>query len=344
MLQPWTATEAPGDRGVNSARRIQALRFYREIAIAGLFRNSALRSPEAFSLYLQDRQAVNRYDRTGMEEGIADFQQALRLDPSLSPAATWLAWTYITQVEDALRTLQPGSRSPSLSAAASNHSPLADMLRQLGEVCRKLRDVGGNSVFVRCVAGKHRTGTHAKTAGSNQQLLSHGDAATCAVAGYVGRRHESRAIANEPEHVMLRYPAHARPIEVVTIEVLINIESNVTVFNFFKHVPLEEITGFARGAAMIIQPAREDAQGELRRVGLEAFDITDPEPVGLVGQESLEIPLQCFDALFQARIAVRKYNLVEIHVPPIVLGLLEREAIGVLAQGLIADLVQHPAQ
>jgi hypothetical protein len=57
------------------------------IAEGELKPDRALRSPEAYSLYLKGQQAVDRYDRSGIEEGIADFQQALRLDPSLAPAA-----------------------------------------------------------------------------------------------------------------------------------------------------------------------------------------------------------------------------------------------------------------
>src|SRR5262249_6269679 len=95
---------------------------------------------------------------------------------------------------------------------------------------------------------------------------------------------------------------------------------------------------------MIIQPAREDPQGELSGIGLEAFDIADAESVGLFGQESLEVPLQLVDALLQARIALREDGLVEIDVPLIVLGLLAREAIDILAQCLVAVLAHPPAQ
>ena len=77
------------------------------------------------------------------------------------------------------------------------------------------------------------------------------------MAGRVDRRHELRAVGYEPEHVMLRYPAHTRAIQVVTIEMLIHIESDVAVLYLFEHVPLEEIAHRARGVTMIIQPARK---------------------------------------------------------------------------------------
>ena len=73
---------------------------------------------------------------------------------------------------------------------------------------------------------------------------------------------------------------------------------------------------------MIIQSAREDPQSELRGVGFKAFDITDAKPLGPMGEEALEILLQHLDAPLQSGIAVREDGLIEIHVSPIMLGLL----------------------
>src|ERR1700739_3247710 len=215
-------------------------------------------------------------------------------------------------------------------------------LRELREVRRKLRDVRWNGHLVRRAAGEHRACAHANPAERYQYLLPHTNAATLTMAGQIGRRHELRGVGYESEHVMLRHPAHALPMKVVTIEMLIDVERDVAVLDLFKHVPFEEIADWTRSETMVIQPAREDSESELRGVRLEALDITDAEPIGLVDQEASEIPLQYFDALFQSRIAVRQHGLVEIHVSPIVLGLLAREAIGIVAQGLVADLVQHP--
>jgi TolB-like protein len=58
-----------------------------------------LHSAEAYNIYLQGRHAVDRYDQSGFEEGVADFQQALELDPTFARAAVWLAWTYLVQSE-----------------------------------------------------------------------------------------------------------------------------------------------------------------------------------------------------------------------------------------------------
>src|SRR5215470_16496036 len=174
-----------------------------------------------------------------------------------------------------------------------------DALCTLGKVRRKQCDVGWDSVVVRCVAGEHRARAHADSARRHQYLLSSSDATAFAMALHVDRRHELLTVGDEPEHVMLRYPAHARPIQVVAVKVLIDIEGDVAVFDLFKHVPLEEIANRARGMTMIIQPAREHQQSELRGVGFKAFDITDAKPVGLMGEETLEIPLQYLDALLQ---------------------------------------------
>jgi TolB-like protein/DNA-binding winged helix-turn-helix (wHTH) protein len=58
-----------------------------------------LRSVEAYHIYLRGRHAVDRYDRAGFEEGVADFQEALRLEPTFAPAAQWLAWTLTKQAQ-----------------------------------------------------------------------------------------------------------------------------------------------------------------------------------------------------------------------------------------------------
>jgi len=58
-----------------------------------------LRSAEAYHIYLKGRHAVDRYDRTGFEEGVANFQQALQLDPTFAPAALWLAWALTEQAQ-----------------------------------------------------------------------------------------------------------------------------------------------------------------------------------------------------------------------------------------------------
>src|SRR5262247_3449732 len=95
---------------------------------------------------------------------------------------------------------------------------------------------------------------------------------------------------------------------------------------------------------MIVQPAREHPQGELGRIGLKAFDIADAEPVGLFSEESLEVPFQLIHARFQPWIAPREDRLVEIDVSLVVLSLLTREAISILSQRLIANLVQYATQ
>jgi TolB-like protein/Flp pilus assembly protein TadD len=53
-----------------------------------------LRSPEAYSAYLQGTYALNRIDQPGLEQAVSDFQRALELDPSFADAATGLGDTY----------------------------------------------------------------------------------------------------------------------------------------------------------------------------------------------------------------------------------------------------------
>ena len=126
-------------------------------------------------------------------------------------------------------------------ARAPNPAALMDTLCTLGEVRRKRCDVWRDSVVVRCVAREHRARAHADSARRHQYLLPSSDATTFAMARHVGRRHELLTVGDEPEHVMLRYPAHARPIQVVTVEVLIDIEGDVAMLDLFKHMPLEEM-------------------------------------------------------------------------------------------------------
>src|SRR5215831_20279386 len=104
-----------------------------------------------------------------------------------------------------------------------------DTLCTLGEVRRKRCDVWRDSVIVRCIAGEHRARAHANSARRHQYLLSSSDATTFAMALHVDRRHELLTVGDEPEHVMLRNPAHARPIQVVTEEVFIDIEGDIAV-------------------------------------------------------------------------------------------------------------------
>jgi TolB-like protein/Flp pilus assembly protein TadD len=54
-----------------------------------------LRSPEAYTAYLQGRYAKDRFDQPGLEQAVGDFQRALELDPTFADAATGLANVYL---------------------------------------------------------------------------------------------------------------------------------------------------------------------------------------------------------------------------------------------------------
>jgi TolB-like protein/Tfp pilus assembly protein PilF len=53
-----------------------------------------LRSPEAYTAYLQGQYARDRFDQPGLEQAMGDFQRALELDPTFADAAAGLANAY----------------------------------------------------------------------------------------------------------------------------------------------------------------------------------------------------------------------------------------------------------
>jgi TolB-like protein/DNA-binding winged helix-turn-helix (wHTH) protein/Flp pilus assembly protein TadD len=56
--------------------------------------HKTLRSPEAYTAYLQGEYAKNRFDQQGLEQAVSDFQRALELDPTFADAAAALANAY----------------------------------------------------------------------------------------------------------------------------------------------------------------------------------------------------------------------------------------------------------
>jgi TolB-like protein len=56
---------------------------------------SSVKSPEALDAYLRGLQSFDRHTRAGSEAAVANFQQALTLDPMFAPAAISLAKTYV---------------------------------------------------------------------------------------------------------------------------------------------------------------------------------------------------------------------------------------------------------
>jgi TolB-like protein/Tfp pilus assembly protein PilF len=57
------------------------------------------RSPEAYDAYLRGLHARERYDQAGFEKAVADFRQALQLDPDFVPAGEALARALADQAE-----------------------------------------------------------------------------------------------------------------------------------------------------------------------------------------------------------------------------------------------------
>ena len=95
---------------------------------------------------------------------------------------------------------------------------------------------------------------------------------------------------------------------------------------------------------MVVEPAFDHPQGELRRIGLEPLHVTQAIPVIRVAEEAFQVPLQLLDLLLEPRIVLREDDLVEVGVPLVVLRLLAAEAIDLLAQRIVANPVQDSSQ
>jgi serine/threonine-protein kinase len=61
------------------------------VSADGLQDRPALKSADAYDLYLRGRHEMDRFDKTGFETAAGYFRQALEIDPSLVRAAEWLA-------------------------------------------------------------------------------------------------------------------------------------------------------------------------------------------------------------------------------------------------------------
>jgi TolB-like protein/DNA-binding winged helix-turn-helix (wHTH) protein/Tfp pilus assembly protein PilF len=76
-----------------AATLVRALQI--EVSAAdGIVPRPALSNTESYTLYLQGRHAVDRFDQKGFEQAANYFQRALELDPSFAAAAAELASTY----------------------------------------------------------------------------------------------------------------------------------------------------------------------------------------------------------------------------------------------------------
>ena len=70
-------------------RLVQEDAFFSELVT-----RKTLRSPEAYTLYLQGQHALDRIDQPGLEQAVSDFRRALDLDPAFADAAASLANAY----------------------------------------------------------------------------------------------------------------------------------------------------------------------------------------------------------------------------------------------------------
>jgi TolB-like protein/thioredoxin-like negative regulator of GroEL len=75
-----------------AASLVRALQI--EVNASGMVSRAALRSTEAYTLYLQGLHALDRFDQPGAEQAANYFQRALDLDPSFAASADALASAY----------------------------------------------------------------------------------------------------------------------------------------------------------------------------------------------------------------------------------------------------------
>jgi TolB-like protein len=83
-------------QGEIAASLVRALQL--EVASSSFLQGRVLpTSPEVYDAYLRGLHAFNRFDQAGMEEAVANYRRALRLDPGFVPAAEQLARTLCDQ-------------------------------------------------------------------------------------------------------------------------------------------------------------------------------------------------------------------------------------------------------
>ena len=93
----WSQTY---DRDLSDVLKMQdeiALALVRALQIevgADVVSRPALRNTEAYTVYLQGRHAVDRFDQQGFEQAVSDFQRAIELDPTSAPAEASLGDAY----------------------------------------------------------------------------------------------------------------------------------------------------------------------------------------------------------------------------------------------------------
>jgi TolB-like protein len=88
------------DRDLSDVLKMQdeiAIALVRALQIevgADIASRPVLHNTEAYTLYLQGRHALDRFDQPGEEQAIGDFERVLELDPSFAPAELWLGTAY----------------------------------------------------------------------------------------------------------------------------------------------------------------------------------------------------------------------------------------------------------
>ncbi len=121
----WSETYDRSFRDVLTLQSEIATTIARELEVATGATDTALGSrfhnPEAYTVYLRGRSALDRGDRTRLSQAQRYFEQALALDPGWARPAEALAWAYIMQVQYQFVASSEGWRQAQRAAELALH-------------------------------------------------------------------------------------------------------------------------------------------------------------------------------------------------------------------------------
>jgi adenylate cyclase len=99
----WSETY---DRPIGDVLKLQnaiAAAVVREMQLTvspdNVYRQTSVKNPEAYDVYLRGRHAFDRHDAEGLAEAVSMFQRALDNDPNFADAAVSLAWAKASQAQ-----------------------------------------------------------------------------------------------------------------------------------------------------------------------------------------------------------------------------------------------------
>jgi TolB-like protein len=139
------ALKVQDDIAANLVRALQV-----EVGAADLPPRPVFSDPRAYELYLRARSARDRYDKDGVEQAVAYFEEATRLDPSFSPAAEALAVAYFSIVSTGLGDPDPNFERArkQISFVLAKQPDNAEMLTLLGRISAIALDWSAADAYV----------------------------------------------------------------------------------------------------------------------------------------------------------------------------------------------------